>query len=179
MTAPARRLTVVGEAEQRDEAVQMLHRPGDAALVRRGRPRSLILACPDGCGEILTVNLDPRSGKAWRMYHRGGATTVYPSVWRDGGCGSHFIVWRDHILWCGRYEDENLEPPRDPTLEPRVLAAMGEHEPRNAEELAEVVDEMVWDVARAARALVAAGRAQSWKVDGTPVFVRAECSDDG
>lgn len=172
MTAPARRLKVVGEAEYRDEAAAMLQRPGDAAVVNRGRPRTLLVACPDGCSETLAINLDPRSGKAWRMHDRCGATTLYPSVWRDGGCGSHFIVWRDFILWCGRFEEENEEPWRDPTLEPRVLAAMDEAEPRDAERLAEALEELVWDVGRAARALVAAKRARSRKVGGTVVFTR-------
>lgn len=172
MTAPARRLTVVGEAGHRDEAAAMLQRPGDAAVVNRGRPRSLLVSCPDGCGETLAINLDPRSGKAWRMHERGGATTLYPSIWRDGGCGSHFIVWRDVILWCDRFEEENEEPWRDPTLEPRVLAAMDQSEPLDAERLAETLDELVWDVGRAARALVAAGRARSRKKDGQVVFTR-------
>jgi hypothetical protein len=50
----------------------------------------------------LVVELDvplPLPGKAWRLY--GGAksaVTLFPSVWRDTGCESHFIIWRDQIF---------------------------------------------------------------------------------
>jgi hypothetical protein len=62
------------------------------------------MACPDGCGETLTINLDPRAGKAWRADGREGRLTLYPSVWRDQGCRSHFILWRDRIVWCDVYD---------------------------------------------------------------------------
>jgi hypothetical protein len=68
------------------------------------------MRCPDGCGETLVVNLDPRAGKAWKLDMRTGKATLYPSVWRDGGCGSHFIVWRGDVLWCDRFEEGNVEP---------------------------------------------------------------------
>ena len=86
MTAPARSLRLVGQAKYRDEAEALLNGPGDAALVVRGRARSVIMTCPDGCGETLVVNLDPRADKAWRLDMRGEGVTLYPSVWRDGGC---------------------------------------------------------------------------------------------
>jgi hypothetical protein len=35
--------------------------------------------------------------------------TRYPSVWRDTGCKSHFIVWRSKIYWCDWHE--RLEGP--------------------------------------------------------------------
>ena len=87
MKQPARALTIRGEAEYRDQVELVLKDPGDAALVRRGVLRSILICCPDGCGETLVVNLDPRAGKAWRIDTRGGGTTLYPSVWRDGGRG--------------------------------------------------------------------------------------------
>src|SRR6267378_4236509 len=73
--------------------------PGDAVLIERGTPRWLLLACPCGCGAELPINLDRRAGKAWRVYKHGTTTlSVYPSVWRDTDCGSHFIIWRGNIL---------------------------------------------------------------------------------
>jgi len=40
------------------------------------------MLCPDGCGERIVLNLDPRAGPAWRLYDRKEKTTLYPSVWR-------------------------------------------------------------------------------------------------
>src|SRR3954451_5083712 len=122
MTGPARCIRLRGEAEYREDGEGLLEKPGDAVLVRRGALRSVLMRCPDGCGETLVVNLDPRAGKAWKLDMRAGKATLYPSVWRDGGCGSHFIVWRGHVLWCDRFEEGNVEPSYDAAaLQRRVL----------------------------------------------------------
>ncbi|HZZ31871.1 MAG TPA: DUF6527 family protein [Phenylobacterium sp.] len=154
MTRPARTLRLCGQAEYRDQAEPHLHQPGDAALIFRGQARSLLIQCPDGCGQTLVINLDPRAGKAWRLDMRGGTPTLYPSVWRDGGCGSHFIVWRGRILWCDRYEVGNVEPDYDAGLEARVLKALTPQIFRSAEEIAWELDEIPWEVSRVARRLV-------------------------
>jgi len=172
MSTPARKVRMVGDAEYRDQAEATLGQPGDASLILRGRPRAIVMACPDGCGETLVVNLDGRAGKAWRFDLRRGGLTLFPSVWRDGGCGSHFIVWRGHILWCDRFERNNLEPDYDEAIEEFVLSAMDVEEPRNAVELADAIDELFWDVNRAANRLVRRGAARSWKVKGQWVFTR-------
>lgn len=172
MTPPARIVRMVGDAEYRDQAEANLGQPGDASLILRGRPRAIVMACPDGCGETLVVNLDGRAGKAWRFDMRRGGLTLFPSVWRDGGCGSHFIVWRGYILWCDRFERDNLEPAYDAGIEELVLAAMDVEEPRSAVQLADTIDELVWDANRAANRLVRCGAARSWKIGGQWVFTR-------
>lgn len=172
MTAPARKLHVVGEAEYRDEAEAKLIEPGDAALVVRGRTRSVIIACPDGCGETLVVNVDPRAGKAWRIDTRGEGVTLYPSVWREGGCKSHFIIWRGLLIWCDRFAGGNSEPRYDPSIEGRVLSAMNLTMPLTAEAIADAIDEIVWDVNRAANRLVSRNLARSCKKEGTWFFIR-------
>jgi len=160
MTRPARTLRLCWQAEYRDEAEPHLRQPGDAALIFRGQARSLLIRCPDGCGQTLVINLDPRAGKAWRLDMRGGMPTLYPSVWRDGGCGSHFIVWRGRILWCDRYDTGNVEPAYDADLEARVLTALTPHSFRSAEDIAWELDEIPWEVSRAARRLVRQGIAE-------------------
>lgn len=104
----ANRINFKGMIEHRHEADSLLTRPGAAVLVRRGVDRSLTMACPDGCGEVLTVNLDGRSGPAWRLYLEKDSISLYPSVWRHTGCKSHFIVWRSRIYWCD-WGDELVE----------------------------------------------------------------------
>lgn len=44
--------------EHRHEADELIAEPGEAALVHRGVDRSLVMACPNVCGEMLTINLD-------------------------------------------------------------------------------------------------------------------------
>lgn len=160
MTTPARMLRLRGQTEYRDEAEPKLSQAGDAALVFRGQARSLVIRCPDGCGQTLVVNLDNRAGKAWRLDMRGGSPTLYPSVWRDGGCGSHFIVWRGRILWCDRYMEGNLEPDYDVALEAQVMKALRPNDFRHAEDIAWELDEIPWEVSRAARRLVVRGVAE-------------------
>ena len=83
---PARRVSFKGKVEFRREADELTSMPGDSVIVERGRPRSFVIACPDGCGEHLTINLDDRSGPAWRWYETNRGITLFPSVWRDSGC---------------------------------------------------------------------------------------------
>lgn len=172
MTEPARLVRMVGDAEYRDQAEAALRAPGDASMVFRARPRSIVMACPDGCGETLVINLDSRADKAWLFNMRGEGLTLFPSVWREGGCESHFIVWRGHILWCDRFERGNREPPYNPEIEAAVFGAMDEVQPRSAVELADAIDELVWDVNRVANRLAARGLAHCWKINGGWVFVR-------
>ncbi len=157
MNGPARSLRLVGTVAYREDAEALLARTGDAALVERGIPRSLVMKCPDGCGETLVVNLDPRSGKAWRLDRRQDSTTVYPSVWLAGGCRSHFILWRDAILWCDRFEEGNVEPPYDASIEVVVLEAVPFDRDAGAAELGTALDLLAWDVAKALRRLGSRG----------------------
>jgi hypothetical protein len=157
---PARKLQLLGSAAYRDEAETMLAAPGDAALVERGILRSLIMRCPDGCGETLVVNLDPRAGKAWRLYRRREAVSIYPSVWRDGGCESHFIIWKDRILWCEPFEEGNEEPDYDPAIEPLVLDVLPVNRFIDPVTIAQQLDLIVWDAGKALRRLVARGEAR-------------------
>ena len=92
------KLSLKAVVESRASATGKLALPGEAVIVERGVPRWLLLKCPCGCGEEIPINVDPRSGKAWRLYQDNRlGITLYPSVWRDTGCESHFIVWRGQI----------------------------------------------------------------------------------
>lgn len=157
MSEPARVVHVRGQVAYRDEGEALIRLPGDAAIINRGQLRSVLMKCPDGCGTTLVVNLDPRAGKAWRLDMRGGTPTLYPSVWRDGGCGSHFIVWRGRIIWCDRWEDGNQEPEYDVALEERTCRAFDTLRLRSPAEVAYEIDEIPWEVSRAARRLVQKG----------------------
>lgn len=163
MTGPARKICWRGFGEYRDEAEPLLEMPGDVAGVFRGRPRSLLMACPDGCGDTLVINLDHRADKAWLLDERCGKLSLYPSVWREDGCRSHFILWSDHLIWIDRFEAGNDEPAYDAALEQRALALLEREHFQNGFEIARELDEISWDVIRALRRLVTTGRA----VEGT------------
>lgn len=66
--------------------------PGETA-------KSVKFHCPCGCGEVLTVNLMASVAKAWRLtVEPEKGASLYPSVWRDTGCQSHFIL-RRNVAW--------------------------------------------------------------------------------
>lgn len=101
-----RRFERVGEAR-----AALAQAPGTIALVDRGRLRNAVMTCPCGCGDLLTINLDPEAGKSWRVREVDGRLTLMPSVWRDGGCGSHFVLWSNEVWWCDRAGDEADDQP--------------------------------------------------------------------
>jgi hypothetical protein len=157
-----RRISLKAEVESRVGAAALLQEPGDAVLISRGEPRWLLLRCPCGCGEEIPVNLDARAGKAWRLY-RGASSglTLFPSVWRDTGCKSHFVVWRDRILMFGPgpgYGDSPRESFDLMTLSERVLEAWPHGRLVPYVDVADALHEIPWDVQEACRDLVSAGR---------------------
>jgi hypothetical protein len=112
------------------------------------------MRCPDGCGDTITVNLDPRTTKAWRFYRRHNKISVFPSIWRDTGCKSHFIVWNGAIIWCdipSTSDDivvEELE-----NLKRNVFGVLG-LQWRHYTDIAQELEEVPWDVDWACRQLV-------------------------
>jgi hypothetical protein len=143
MKVRAKRTAIKGEVAHRHEADQLLAGPGSVVIVHRGVLRSLVMTCPDGCGDILTINLDERAGPAWRLYSDRRGTSLFPSVWRDSGCQSHFIVWRSHIFWCD-FDDESMDEKND-EIERRVADALS-YNFRTYVDIAQAIDEVPWAV---------------------------------
>lgn len=149
---------VVGIVERYADAAQAVTQPGECAIVERaGQQRQLVMRCPDGCGEILSVNLDPRSGPAWRMYKRRGRWSLYPSIDRTSGCFSHFILWNGRIIWADSDADElNIET-YDRLMQP-VLTALQDRASASYVQLADELGELPWDVLSVCRTLVRQNR---------------------
>lgn len=158
MKVRAKQTVIKGEVAHRHEADQLLAGPGSVVIVRRGVLRSLVMACPDGCGDILTINLDGRAGPAWRLYSDRRGTSLFPSVWRDSGCQSHFIVWRSHIFWCD-FDDEAMDDQND-EIERRVADALS-HNFRSYVDIAQAIDEVPWAVLVACQRLARQGVAEA------------------
>jgi hypothetical protein len=171
-----KKLNLRATVSSRTEASTHLKSAGDAVLVNRGLPRLLLLVCPCGCGEQLPINLDDRAGPAWRLYRaRNGAITLYPSVWRESGCESHFIVWRDEVLLFGQREDDFDAPPAgdEPLPTPgEVLAQLPTGEMISFFDVAENLGAVPWDVLRVCRKLVRSGAAREGKGKQRGSFAR-------
>jgi hypothetical protein len=152
-------ISLKGEFSSRVEGLDLLRAPGDAVLIVRGTPRWLILRCPCGCGDNIPINLDSRAGEAWRIYGPSGrGLTLFPSVWRETGCESHFVIWRDRISLIGSY-DEHIDPERvSSAIFERILSHWQKGAPRSYVEFADSVSEVPWDVLHACRALVREGK---------------------
>lgn len=157
-----KRFTIRARVNSRANASAYLKQPGDAVIVDRQGPRWLVLSCPCGCHAEVLVNLDRRAGPAWRIYESPKGTSIYPSVWRDTDCKSHFIIWRDDILMLGaRYGEswmDEAEAGEDELLQ-RVLETLSDRE-KSAEEISDQIPASEpWDVLRCCRRLCLLGKA--------------------
>lgn len=94
--AAVHRVSTQGEARE----WLRLHRSSAVLVERAGRARAAVLQCPCGCGDTISVNLDPAVGPAWSWRVREEGLTLMPSVWRTGGCRSHFVLWENRVWWC-------------------------------------------------------------------------------
>ena len=152
------KLVLKAVVESRSSATGKMMSPGEAVLIERGIPRWLLIKCPCGCGEEIPINVDARAGKAWRLYrdkHLG--VTLYPSVWRDTGCESHFIIWRGQIRLFGSSADDERVPIENAevnALAERVLHVWPKDGLVPCLPIADQLGEIPWDVLEACRALV-------------------------
>ncbi len=148
----------LGTTGRYSEAMARIKQPGDYVLVLRGKPRAIVMACPDGCGEHVIINLDRQAGPAWRRFVSGGKLSIYPSVWRDSGCRAHFIIVRDHIYWCGSNAAESPAQ-LDKLLVSAVLEHLNYATPMHYEAIADLLGAVPWEVLWACAALARAERA--------------------
>lgn len=73
-------------------------------LVVRGVPRTLKMRCPCGCSDLLTIPIDPALETYWNLAKSSdGTVSLSPSVWRESGCRSHFILWNNAVFMCSRW----------------------------------------------------------------------------
>jgi hypothetical protein len=154
-----RRAHMKGIVPSHREALARVKESGDLAIVKRGALRSVVMRCPDGCGEAITLNLDPRTDKAWRVYQSRKGLTLFPSVWRDTGCKSHFVLWNDVLYWANWFDIEG-DASEERQLEERVLRVLKSEALTGFVEVADALDEIPWAVLDACRRLVSSKRAE-------------------
>ena len=158
------KIKLSGSVQSRAEASGLLRAPGDVVIIQRGIPRWLLMKCPCGCNEDLPVNLDGRAGPAWRYYPNNiSGMSVYPSVWRDTGCQSHFIIRRGIIYLFGKVDDDwdsqGFFASND-ALKNAVVELLPSTELINYVDVADKLNEIPWDILDVCRQLVREGRAR-------------------
>ncbi len=165
-------IKLCGKVEFLEEGNALLVKSGDTVIVERGTPRLLVMRCPCGCGENLVINLDKRSGPAWRHYVNKRGLSLYPSYWRDTACGSHFILSNSKIYWCysRRESDSVLNWGVSSSIENVVLTALSDKQFVEYENLADSLELTPWEVLQACRQLVKLGKATSIKKSSSEMF---------
>jgi len=163
------RLTLKAHVVSHDQARKLVVHKGDAALIVRGLPRSLVMACPCGCGDQLTINLDFRCGPAWRFVNRGGKVTLYPSIWRESGCRSHFVIWENEIYLFGR---DDIKRVRHPKLEAQVYKQLADVRAQHFVEIADALSELPWSTLVACENLVSDRKLHEVERKGSGKFLR-------
>ena len=70
--------------------------------------RTVNLRCPCGCGEFTVLSLHP---SRWHVYFDGKSVSLKGrtggSVWAYSGCGSHYIIRNNFVIWL-----ESIDPSR-------------------------------------------------------------------
>lgn len=74
----------------------------------KNKPRWILFRCPCGCMDVITLSAQYCHEPHWGLSATNeGLPTLYPSVWRDKGCLSHFWIKGGKIFWC---EDTGTYP---------------------------------------------------------------------
>lgn len=64
------------------------------------KPKWTLFKCPCGCGDVITLSMQPAHRPSWRLQETSSRRpTLYPSVWRDKGCMSHFWLKDGRVFW--------------------------------------------------------------------------------
>ncbi len=91
------------------------------AVVYENEPFWAMFRCPCGCGTVISLSLQKAHNPSWSVEETDtGRPTLYPSVWQNKGCCSHFWITDGRVHWCN---NSGLEPwVAEPTLysKPRI-----------------------------------------------------------
>lgn len=60
-----------------------------------------LFRCPCGCGHVISLSLQKIHRPNWSAKKsKNGRPTLYPSVWQNQGCLSHFWIEDGVVFWC-------------------------------------------------------------------------------
>ena len=141
-----------GMVKHRSDTAKKIKNSGDLLIVKRGRLRTAVMLCPSGCGEEIVINLDARVGPAWSFFNNERGVTLYPSVSRESGCRSHFIVWDTRVFWLD-HEWIDVKEIINTRLDSLIKDLLGNKEFVHYSDIAKIVGEIPWAVLLACRRL--------------------------
>lgn len=63
-------------------------------------PELLVLKCPCGCNQDIMLNLLKDTKPKWDFdFTSKDEINIYPSIWRNIGCKSHFFIKEGNVDW--------------------------------------------------------------------------------
>ena len=67
--------------------------------------RTVNLRCPCGCGDLTVLSLHP---SRWHVHFDGKSVSLDGptggSVWANSGCGSHYVIRNNAVIWADRID---------------------------------------------------------------------------
>ena len=67
--------------------------------------RTVNLRCPCGCGDLTVLSLHP---SRWHVHFDGKSVSLEGptggSVWANSGCGSHYRIRKNAVIWLDRID---------------------------------------------------------------------------
>ena len=98
------RYTEIAVVEDNAAANQALKNRTTLVIIHRGRPRWLKFHCPCGCSDILSINLDHKTGAFWYLQQDQDGLSLSPSVWRTSNCQTHFFLIANNVQFCSPFQ---------------------------------------------------------------------------
>lgn len=78
------------------------------AVFYKSKPIWALFKCPCGCGYVITLPLQKPHILRWSIHKSEfGRPTLYPSIWQNKGCYSHFWIEDGKVIWC---KNTGVEP---------------------------------------------------------------------
>lgn len=78
-----------------------------------GKSYWVMFRCPCGCNTLITLSLQKTHNPNWKLIQtENGRATLYPSIWQNRGCCSHFWINDGKVDMCFNtgIEPWNAEP---------------------------------------------------------------------
>jgi hypothetical protein len=71
------------------------------SVVYKKKPIWALFKCPCGCGYVISLPLQKPHKPKWTLSKsESQRPNVYPSVWQNKGCHSHFWIEDGKVIWC-------------------------------------------------------------------------------
>ena len=78
------------------------------AVIYQGKPLWVLFQCPCGCSTVISLSLQNIHKPHWTVSKStAGRPTLYPSVWQNKGCCSHFWIKDGRVYLC---DNTGVEP---------------------------------------------------------------------